>query len=244
MKFINAYDDPLLYDYENAVVCNDLKFWIDIISQYKPNSILEIGCGTGRVAKEILSNISEYYGVDISKEFLNYFKNTSSVKDLNLILGDACEYNFGRKFDCIILPANFISHIQDDIRLEQLLSNLKSHLNINGRIIVDYYNPQLRFLDMKIENTFCYKFYIQNNEIEVYESHDYNSLSQINGITRIYFCGKQKIKEIFLPMRVYFICELEYIFSKVGLKIENKFGDYDFSVVDEYCNQMLYVLKA
>lgn len=243
MKFINAYDDPLLYDSENAVLCSDLKFWKDIISQYKPNSVLEIGCGTGRVAKEILSNIHEYSGIDLSEEFLNYFRKTSIVADLNLMVGDACDYNFNKTYDCIILPANFISHIQDDSKLEQLFANIKMHLSQDGKIIVDYYNPQIRFLDMQIKDQYCYSFTLDNSDIKVFETHYYDNLKQINNITRSYIVNDLIIKTIQLPMRIYFKQEVEYIIKKANLKICDVYGNYNFEPISEYCDKLIYVLS-
>jgi hypothetical protein len=63
--------------------------------------------------------------------------------------------------------------------LETLLKKLYLILNKNGVIILDYFNPQIRLLNGRIENVHCYDFSINDKTISVFENHSYNELEQI-----------------------------------------------------------------
>lgn len=245
MDFTDAYNSPKLYDAESDIICEDIEFWKKVIENNTPQSLLEIGCGTGRIAKAIITEKINYTGIDLSENFLKYFRDTLSEhtkKHIKLIEGDARLYKFDEKFDLIILPINFISHIHNNQELEQLFKNLRSALSKNGRIIIDYFNPQIRFLDMSIKNQYCFSFYLDGEEIKAYETHNYNELHQINHIERKYISNTKAIKIIHLPMRIYFKNELEYIIKKSGLSISEVYGNYSFDVVYDYCDRLIYVL--
>lgn len=246
MNFKDAYDEPEIYDAESYIICDDINFWKEIIKKHTPRNVLEIGCGTGRIARAILQDTAQYTGIDLSQKFLRYFRKTLSKNEqkcVNILEGNACNYKFDEKYELIILPINFISHIHDNTELEQLFGNLRSALSKNGKIIIDYFNPQIRFLDMSIKNQYCFTFYLDGKEIKAYETHNYNELYQINHIERKYISNNKTIKTIHLPMRIYFKNELEYIIKKSGLLIDEIYGNYSFGAVYDYCDKLIYVLK-
>ncbi|UNY98316.1 amino acid adenylation domain-containing protein [Zhouia spongiae] len=55
---------------------NEMLEWlentIDLIKQFKPSTILEIGSGTGLLLFELVPDLKKYYGIDNSKESINY----------------------------------------------------------------------------------------------------------------------------------------------------------------------------
>ena len=79
----------------------------DIILKKKPKKVLDIGVGNGRIL-EILNenkNISEIYGIDLSKEMIVFckekFKNQSKVKELKQCDISSERIPFNEKFDMI-----------------------------------------------------------------------------------------------------------------------------------------------
>lgn len=243
MSFDDVYDNPTLFEAEHQATSLDLTFWGSIVSKLKPKCILDVGCGTGRIACEIIDQVDYYCGIDLSKEFIEYFKSINNNSKAEIVNGDIFDYDFSCKFNCIILPENFIAQIESSTLLEVLFKRLGNFLDNDGVIVVDYYNPQLRFLDNKIEDIHCYDFIYENELISTFETHKYNALKQINLIERKYYLNNKLIKKSKLPIRVYFPRELEYIIKKSNLKIKNKFGDYNFNEVNEFSPQLIYCLE-
>jgi len=245
-KIEEIYVEADLYEAENSVMMRDLNFWETIISSYYSADVLEIGCGTGRIARQIIDSIHSYVGIDISTHFLSYFKNTECFKhNIDKISLEEIDYrNFEteKTFDIIMLSSQFPGHIYNYMDFHRLLKKLSLMLKYGGKAVIDYCNPDLRFLNNHKSYEFCYQFPFNGN-IKVFEKNTYFQVEQINYEYRKYVFpnGKEILQEI--PFRIYFPQELDAIFELSGFNIDAKYGDYDFSEYKEYCNKQIYILS-
>jgi len=94
--------------------------------------ILEIGCGTGILTREIRENFPNcnLTLLDISENMIEYCKKEFGF-DVNYLIGDAEEFEFYDTYDLIISNATF-QWFND---LETSLIKLKNILKPNGQII-------------------------------------------------------------------------------------------------------------
>ena len=92
---------------------NSISYLINNNNIY-PNSILELGCGTGAIIKECqkrgISN--KYTGLDYSYEAINYLKINS--KGINTIVADMTDANIRiNDFYDVIILSHVLEHIQE-----------------------------------------------------------------------------------------------------------------------------------
>ncbi len=246
MDIKSLYDNPGLYDAECAHIMTDNEFWKEIILREKPNSVLEMGCGTGRISEIIIDEIQLYCGIDISKVFLDYFKEKESFKNneqkISIFNADVKNLILKQKFDLIIFTSQFLGHIYEIDSFVQIFSNVKKMLSSSGRIVIDYCNPDLRFLELHKEYQYCYEFWF-HEKIKVFEKNYYRQNEQINYEQRKYVLetGEEICQTI--PFRIYFPKELDAMLMMSGLKIVEKYGGYDFSNFEEYCVKQIYLLE-
>lgn len=80
----------------------------------KNNNILEIGCSTGNLARQIINmDDNSYYGVDISKKYIDMAsKSSPQGKFLQM---DARKLNFNNEFFDIVMLSSVLHHIDDDV---------------------------------------------------------------------------------------------------------------------------------
>jgi ubiquinone/menaquinone biosynthesis C-methylase UbiE len=103
------------------------------------SSILEVGCGTGEFAKDLIrKKISNYIGVDISEEAITIAKSKVSYPNFRFIASDFLEVEIDEKFDYAIFPM-IIHSIPVELALELLT---KASKVANRLIIADYLVPQ------------------------------------------------------------------------------------------------------
>lgn len=101
-----------------------------------PHTILDAGCGTGRVAKE-LARVGNYVvGLDISATMLA--KARRSAPHLSWRLGDLSCVRLERRFDAIVLAGNVMTFLRKGTE-QAALHNLARHLAPDGRLLTGFY---------------------------------------------------------------------------------------------------------
>jgi ubiquinone/menaquinone biosynthesis C-methylase UbiE len=128
--------------FDNRSLAKDYRNLIQIL---KPGiSVLDVGCGTGSISKDIANFIGEsgkVTGIDNTKNFIiSGQQSYSDVTNLELIAIDLFEYNPDTKFD-LIVSARTLQWLSNP---KEALVKMKSLLNPNGQIsILDYDHTNL-----------------------------------------------------------------------------------------------------
>jgi SAM-dependent methyltransferase len=76
----------------------------DLVGRYRPASVLDAGCGTGRVAIELARRGIEVVGVDADPSMLATAQRLAP--DLALVEGDLVDLDLGRRFDVVLMAGN------------------------------------------------------------------------------------------------------------------------------------------
>ena len=74
------------------------------VFHYRPQTVLDAGCGTGRVAIELARRGIDVVGVDADASMLATARQRAS--QLEWVLADLTELNLGRKFDIVVMAGN------------------------------------------------------------------------------------------------------------------------------------------
>jgi SAM-dependent methyltransferase len=107
----------------------------DFVESFRPASVLDAGCGTGRVAIELARRGADVLGVDIDSEMLDAARN--KAPHLNWRLGDIASIRLDRHFDAIVMAGNVILFVTPGTEGE-VLKNLARHLAGNGVLIAGF----------------------------------------------------------------------------------------------------------
>ena len=99
----------------------------------KEKDILDVACGTGVLIPYYLNrNVRSVTAVDISPKMTEIARSKFSRPNVEIICGDADEYDFDKKFDCIVIY-NAIPHFAD---VKKLINHLSEYLKDGGSITV------------------------------------------------------------------------------------------------------------
>ena len=74
------------------------------VRAYSPTSVLDAGCGTGRVAIELARHGIEVVGTDIDDSMLATAQRLAP--DIEWVQSDLCELELGRTFDLVVMAGN------------------------------------------------------------------------------------------------------------------------------------------
>ena len=96
------------------------------------SSVLELGCGNGKLTQKLPINFTNYVGVDFSDGLLAQYRETHP--DLELCLYDASKYQTNKTFD-LIFSNGLVQYLKKP-ELEELISNSFRHMNEGGNLLL------------------------------------------------------------------------------------------------------------
>ena len=112
----------------------------------KPQSLLDLGTGTGRILQLFAPHVERGLGVDTSHDMLSVARSTlegDGIQHMQVRHGDVYRLGEGNRFDLIVLHQ--VLHFLEDPALA--LRHAKRRLSRNGRLlIVDFASHEFEFL--------------------------------------------------------------------------------------------------
>jgi SAM-dependent methyltransferase len=122
-----------LYDWEQAHVLGrsdqDLAFYLELAE--RPGlSVLELGCGTGRLTIPVVESGADVVGLDIDPAMLGAARARHAT--VPLVCADMRAFAFGRAFDVVCAPYNCLQLLVDDTERQQCLESVVAVLAPGG----------------------------------------------------------------------------------------------------------------
>src|ERR1044071_6557398 len=154
------YDDTLgteLYDPMSDAVrvgspmAGDIDFYRRLAAE-QGGAVLDVGCGTGRVAAAIAEDGFQVVGVDLSVAMLRLAEERrialppEVATRLSFIHGDMETLDLGRRFALVMTPSRVFQFMLTTAAQRAALGALKAHLQPGGRLVLDLFDPRLEFV--------------------------------------------------------------------------------------------------
>ena len=165
-QLASVYDEiyQTLFDYDK-----EYAVYQGFLSKYKAQSILEIGCGTGHLAKRFIANGYNYKGLDLNQEMLDIAAQNVSKKVKNTEGGhfqkaDMRNFQLPHTFDAALITGRTISYLLTNSDILSCLQSIKRCLKHNGLLIFDAIDAVPLFNAFeKVEKTTLETTYKQNH---------------------------------------------------------------------------------
>lgn len=240
------YEDGDRYD-RIFPMTNDLPFWLDH-ARRAGGPVLELACGTGRVALHLARAGIAVTGIDLAPAMLRTARAQADAAkiDITLVEGDIRDFELGMMFPLVIFPANAICHLLDRESVERCFACVRRHLAPGGRFVIAVFVPNMQILMQDREKRFPFGDYEDTGGwVEITYSNIYAPDSQINQITLYYrHADMQEEHTEPLTMRMFFPAELEALLHYNGLRVEQRFGDFDGAPFGPDSPQQITVARA
>ena len=104
-------------------------------------SILELGCGTGRMTRGLLELGHPVTAVDNDPEMLSHVPKAAET-----VLSSIETLDLETSFPIVLLASNLINHPDQSVR-SKLLATCRSHVSKAGVVILQRYQPDLEGLE-------------------------------------------------------------------------------------------------
>jgi SAM-dependent methyltransferase len=107
----------------------------DFVFSYGPRSVLDGGCGTGRVAIELARRGLDVVGVDLDSDMIGVAR--AKAPELTWVHADLSELDLPTRFEAIVLAGNVIPYVASDRRHATVVACAR-HLAPGGRLIAGF----------------------------------------------------------------------------------------------------------
>lgn len=208
-----------------------MPFWLALVKQ-SGAPVLELGCGTGKVAIPIAEAGFEAVGIDLSEDMLREAHRKTAGRDLpvHFQLEDMRSFMLDCKFSLIALPSNNLSHLLTYQAAEACFSRVADHLEEDGVFVIDAFVPSLWLLTKNPDEDEILSEYDDpdgKGRVSVVVRSLYEHNTQIRRNTTIQRTEGAPDVVGHLNMRMYFPQELEALLHYSGFEISGKYGGYD-----------------
>ena len=193
---------------------------------------LELCCGTGRILLELAAAGIDAHGLDFAPAMLNEARKKAAARGLTVHLtqGDIRDFDLGRTFSTIFIPANSISHVYTLDDMQRHLACVRRHMRADSQYIVDMFVPRFDLLIRTGRYEIMdYVDPTDGRNVVIYEEAHYDNATQIKHMVWSHEKDGQIVRSERTNMRMFFPQELDALLTFNGLRIVEKFGDHDGS---------------
>jgi SAM-dependent methyltransferase len=133
-------DGPRGRDYDEcfahlAAQGHDVHGEADFVASLGLRSVLDAGCGTGRVAMELARQGFDVVGVDLDAEMLAVARD--KAPSLRWVGADLIDVDLGRTFDGIVMAGNVMIFVTPGTE-GAVVANLTRHLGDDGILVAGF----------------------------------------------------------------------------------------------------------
>ena len=119
----------------DAAAGKDVHGEANFVESYGVRSVLDAGCGTGRVGRELARRGLDVAGVDLDEEMLATAR--AKAPDVPWHLDDLATMALGRTFDCAVAAGNVMIFLTPGSE-QQVIANIAAHLAPGGLLIAGF----------------------------------------------------------------------------------------------------------
>lgn len=114
----------------------EFDFYSAILTRYRCRSILELGCGTGNLARRFIEKGFSYTGLDLSDDMLRLAKKNNPQG--YFVKGDMTHFELPSRFDAVILTGRTSSYLVTNKNFYDALTAINKALHPGGITCFDY----------------------------------------------------------------------------------------------------------
>jgi len=228
----------------------DIEFYVS--EAKKVGSVLEIGCGTGRITIPIARAGVSIVGMDISRQMLEIANKKALAEGLSIPWIQADMRNFiikRKKFDLVIIPYRTFLHALTVEEQKATLANIYRILKKGGRLIINFFVPDYDYIVKGMPKEPIERKVDRKSGIvtKTYQDVVFDRYSQVNK-TNIYVArwksGKKlSEKKYRFYLRYIFRYEGQHLFELCGYRIAALYGDFDRTAFGRKSEEMIWVLE-
>ena len=243
------------YDAENAdqpVTTDDIPFYVALAKEAAASghSLLELGCGTGRVTIPIAQAGVQIVGLDSSSEMLAVAEaKAKGLQNIRWLHGDMADFAIEPRFGVVIIPFRSFLLLLTVAEQKSCLKRIHEHLLDGGRLALNFFNPDLAMIaSWNTTKRGLWQREVLNSGRELWATRRYLTAGQELEETDTYVTLSDQGAVIArvernLRLRYVFRYEMEHLLALTGFEVEALYGWFDGRPFDDASSEMVWLAR-
>ncbi len=248
------FRDPVTYD----LICDAFDADIPLVAQWARTlepartlggPLLDLACGTGRMALHLAAQGYQITGVDVVPEMIAHARRKAAARsaDIEFVVADARAFHLGKQFPGIYMLMNAFQFLLTRQDYEAMLACVLEHLQPGGQFLFETRNPSPRNL-YEVRHPEPETFPLPDGgQLMITEQQRYDPLTQIQHCTDRYRWlhtdGQQAEKILRVALRYVFPQEMEALLHYNGFRIRTVYGSWQQDALTPESRAMIYVCE-
>lgn len=221
-------------------------------------SILEVGCGTGRVALQLAQEGAPILGLDLSPAMLAVARQKSQgLSNLRWVEGNMRAFELGERFDLILIPGHSFQFMLTPSDQLACLTCLRRHLSPGGKLVAHTNHDDLGWLGglalgqgTGFELQGEYRQNAAKGSVRKWVAWSYEvstqTASAVDAWEYLDEDGAVKERRESAPKRLHcvFRFEMEHLLARSGFELEAVYGDFSRQELQDTSPEMIWVARA
>ncbi len=232
------------YDSENVGLVEDLAAYDVLVGRFG-GPVLDVGCGTGRIALHLATHGQMVVGVDASAAMLERAREHAhsageAGRRVEWVESDIRELDRPQRFGLAIFAFSGFMHLLEHSEQLKALDRIAAHVRPGGGVALDLANPIEPFRAEDIASLVVERLFIDNTTGDTVIQQSLATLdriSQVMSLTWFYdrIAADGLVHRSMMPQRVRytFASELVLLLQRTGFEQAEIYGDYDFNSYKE-----------
>jgi SAM-dependent methyltransferase len=243
------------YDLDVAEERDDIAMYLALASA-SDGPVLELACGSGRIAVPLAAAGKAVTGVDIDGSMLERAStawqseraHASPEGSLHLVKADVTELDLGRRFDLVILGFNSILLLHERAAQQRVIKVMTRHLTEDGRAIIDVWLPtegDLTLYDGRIQTDWTRRDDVTGDEVTKMTTATYDHATRRATVDTIFeaWHGSAPVGRFEKRDEIRFVTadEVLAMLATAGLQPQVVAGDYAMNEVDSHSDRLITI---
>jgi SAM-dependent methyltransferase len=237
----------------------EIDFYRALAAEARSNGgkVLELGCGTGRVAIRLAHDGVEVVGLDLSTAMLAVAREKSAgIGILRWVEGDMRAFELGETFHLTIVPGHGFQNLLTPEDQRACLESARRHLAPGGLLVVhldhqsvDWLGDLMRDAGGAFEAGEQFLYPGTERRIRALRTWSYERTTQTAVVETVWEevgpDGRVVDRWETGPVRLHcvFRFEMEHLLGRTGFAVEAVYGDFFRGELDEESSEMIWVAR-
>jgi ubiquinone/menaquinone biosynthesis C-methylase UbiE len=237
----------------------EIDFYLRLAADHltRKDALLELACGTGRIAIRLAEAGFQVIGLDSSSVMLKVAREKSrGVPHIRWVEGDMRSFNLDQTFPLVIIPAHSFQNLTDPGSQLKALGRIMDHLSDGGILVLHLDHLELDWLrDLALKDGGQYQpdglFMHPTSKagVRVLQAWSYNPITQTaTSQTTWEILGEDggaqdRLESGPLEFHCFFYFEVEHLLARAGFEIAGVYGDFYRADLQATSSEMIWVAR-